>query len=91
MLDFFHACEYISKLAEALFGTTAEGKATAEGAAWARKMRDWLQHKPRGIYRVLYSAAALFARYDLSAKAEREYFTWWHSDATKRRGFQTAK
>jgi len=67
VLDFYHACEYISKLAAALFGETPEG------TAWARKMRGWLRDKRRGIYRVLYSAAALFARYELSAQAERDY------------------
>src|SRR5262249_4156398 len=34
----------------------------AGGAGWARKMRRWLREKPRGIYRVLHSAAAIRRR-----------------------------
>jgi hypothetical protein len=56
VLDYFHACEYISKLAEALFG---EGR---EAQAWAAKMRQWLKQKPKGIHRVLHSAAAVKKR-----------------------------
>lgn len=53
VLDYYHACEYITKLAVALFG---EGR---DALAWAAKMRRWLKHKPKGIHRVLHSAAAL--------------------------------
>lgn len=54
VVDYYHACEYISKLAEALFG--AAGR---EVHAWAAKMRKWLKNKPGGINRVLHSAAAV--------------------------------
>jgi hypothetical protein len=63
VLDYYHACEYISKLAEALFG---EGR---QAQAWAAKMRHWLKHKPRGIHRVLHSAAALRERRGLAGPA----------------------
>lgn len=53
VLDYYHACQYVSRLAETLFG---EGR---EAQAWAAKMRRWLKHKPLGIHRVLHSAAAL--------------------------------
>jgi hypothetical protein len=53
VLDYYHACQYITKLADALFG---EGR---DAQAWAAKMRRWLKDKPKGIHRVLYSAAAL--------------------------------
>lgn len=53
VVDYYHACEYISKLAEALFG------AGREAHAWAAKMRKWLKNKPGGINRVLHSAAAV--------------------------------
>jgi hypothetical protein len=53
VIDYYHACEYITKLSEALFSD--RGRAHA----WARKMRRWLKERPRGIYRVLHSAAAL--------------------------------
>jgi len=63
VLDYYHACQYITKLAEALFG---EGRAAQ---AWAAKMRRWLKQKPRGIHRVLHSAAALRRRRGLKGTA----------------------
>lgn len=60
VLDHYHACEYITTLAEALFG------AGREAQAWAAKMRRWLKEKPRGIHRVLHSAAALRHRRGLT-------------------------
>jgi len=71
VLDFYHASTYITKLAEALFG------GTRAGLAWAAKMRHWLRHKPGGIQRVLYSAAALRARYELTAAEEKAYDRAW--------------
>lgn len=53
VVDYYHACQYISKLAEALFG------AGREAHAWAAKMRKWLKNKSGGINRVLHSAAAV--------------------------------
>ena len=53
VVDFYHACEYIYKMSEALFSDPKRAK------AWARKMCRWLKTKPQGIYRVLHSAAAL--------------------------------
>ena len=55
IVDYYHAAQRITTLAEALFTTDREG------AAWARKMRKWLK-KPGGAARVLYSAAALKSR-----------------------------
>jgi len=63
VLDYYHACQYISDLGEALFG---EGR---EAHAWAAKMRHWLKHKPHGIHRVLHSAAALRERRGLVGQA----------------------
>jgi len=54
VLDYYHACEYISKVAEVLFRDGDE----RQRRAWAAKMRRWLKDKPGGIYRVLHSAAA---------------------------------
>ena len=65
VVDYFHVCGYISKLAQALFG---EGK---EASAWARKMRRWLKTKPNGAYRVLHSAAALKDLHGLSGAAKQ--------------------
>jgi hypothetical protein len=53
VIDYYHVCQYISKMAEALFVEARHAQ------AWARKMGRWLKEKPRGIYRVLHSAAAL--------------------------------
>ena len=52
-VDYYHACSYISKLAEAIFGPGREAH------SWAAKMRRWLKEKPGGIHRLLRSAGAL--------------------------------
>jgi hypothetical protein len=56
VVDFWHACQYIHRMAEELFGGTREGH------AWARKMCRWLKGKPHGAFRILHSAAALRKR-----------------------------
>lgn len=53
VVDYYHACQYISQLGEAIFG---RGRAAS---AWSAKMRRWLKEKPGGVYRVLRSAGAL--------------------------------
>jgi hypothetical protein len=53
VIDYYHACEYIYKMSEALFSDPKRAQ------AWARKMCRWLKTKPRGIHRVLHSAAAI--------------------------------
>ena len=53
VVDYYHACEYIYKMADALFSDPKRAQ------AWARKMCRWLKTKPRGINRVLHSAAAI--------------------------------
>ena len=68
VIDYSHACEYLTKLSEALF---ADARA---GADWAGKMRRWLKGKPRGIYRVLHSAAALRRRRIIASAAKREQY-----------------
>jgi hypothetical protein len=66
VIDYYHACEYIYQMSEALFSDTRR----AQG--WARKMCRWLKTKPRGIFRVLHSAAALrWRRIVLGAKREQ--------------------
>ena len=49
VVDYYHAAQYVSKLAEALFGDTAQAR------SWARQMRQRLQ-EPGGVKRVLQSA-----------------------------------
>jgi hypothetical protein len=56
IIDYYHASERISTLAEALFGNDEQGK-----RAWARRMRRSLL-KPSGPSRVLHSAATLRRR-----------------------------
>jgi hypothetical protein len=81
VIDYYHACEYITKLSEALF---AEARA---GASWARKMRRWLKEKPRGIYRVLHSAAALRRRRIIVSAAKREQYGAAYAYLRKRMRF----
>lgn len=51
--DYWHACQYVQKLAEALF---PEEKARQ---AWSGRMRHLLRDDAKGVQRVLRSAAAL--------------------------------
>jgi hypothetical protein len=67
VIDYYHASEYVYKLAEALF------RDVSRAHAWARKMCRWLKAKPRGIYRVLHSAAALRHRRILLGKRGERY------------------
>jgi hypothetical protein len=67
IIDYYHACEYITKLSEALFSDRRRAH------AWARKMRGWLKERPRGIYRVLHSAAALRHRRMMLGKRREQY------------------
>ena len=68
IVDFYHASEYVHDLSKALFG----GRERAS-QAWARKMCQWLKHKPGGVFRVLHSAAKLRHDGELSADAEEAY------------------
>jgi hypothetical protein len=78
VIDYYHASEYISKLADALFSDSREG------SRWARKMGRWLKRKPRGIYRVLHSAAALRRRRIIVSEAKREQYRTAYAYLRKR-------
>jgi hypothetical protein len=67
VIDYYHACEYIYKMADALFFDAQR----AQG--WARKMCRWLKSKPRGIYRVLHSAAAIRRRRIVVGEKRKRY------------------
>ena len=69
IVDFYHASEYVHKLAEVLFDD-----ARAQ-YAWARRMCHWLKHKPRAVYRLLHSAAKLRADVKLTAEEAETYRT----------------
>lgn len=68
VLDYYHACLYITKMAEALFG-----KDTQAATSWAAKMRRWLREKRHGIFRVLHSAAAHAARMEWLDEDKKKY------------------
>jgi hypothetical protein len=68
VIDYYHVCQYISKMAEALFVEARHAQ------AWARKMGRWLKEKPRGIYRVLHSAAALRNRRIIVGAAKQKQY-----------------
>ncbi len=53
IVDYYHACEYITRLGESIFGPGREA------FAWAAKQRRVLKEKPGGVFRVLRSAGAL--------------------------------
>jgi hypothetical protein len=50
IVDFWHACCYLTKLREGLFGETGAGW------KWFKRMRHWLRHRQHGITDVLRSA-----------------------------------
>ena len=50
IVDFWHACCYLTKMREALFGGSRAGR------KWFKRMRHWLRHRQRGISDVLRSA-----------------------------------
>jgi len=68
VLDYYHACLYLTKMAEALFG-----KETRDAASWAAKMRRWLRDKRHGIFRVLHSAAAHAAQMEWAKEDRKKY------------------
>jgi len=69
IIDYYHACEYIYKMSEALFRDAKRAQ------AWARKMCRWLKTKPRGIFRVLHSAAAIRRRRIVVGAKRKQYIS----------------
>lgn len=66
IVDYYHASQRLTTMAEALFGA---GQAAS---AWAARMRKLLK-KANGPFRVLHSAAALKARRWMSKAAAKEF------------------
>lgn len=64
IVDFYHACEYVQKLADTIFGP---GDETSK---WAKEMRHVLKAKPDGVSRMLKSASALRRRRGLCGEAK---------------------
>ena len=69
IVDFYHACEYIGKLAHVLFDDPRAAH------AWSRRMRHWLKHKPNAVFRILHSAAKHHSEWVFTAKEEEVYQT----------------
>jgi hypothetical protein len=91
VLDFYHVCSYIGKLADALFGPEAPA-----GARWFAKMRRWLRDRRQGAAQVVRSAMQLLDRRKIT-KAQRAAFwkayrylrrhrRWMDYDGYRRRG-----
>jgi hypothetical protein len=69
VLDFFHVCGYVGKVAEALFGR--ESKA---GAAWFARMRRWLRDRRGGVAHIVRSAMQHRMRRKMSKAAQAEFW-----------------
>jgi hypothetical protein len=67
IVDYYHACQYITKLGESIFGPGREA------FAWAAKQRRVLKEKPGGVFRVLRSAGALLPLRGLAGSAASYY------------------
>jgi len=67
ILDYWHVCGYVNKLAVALFGDGAKAH------KWFCRMRRWLRDRTQGITQVLRSASQHQAQCQLS-KAREETF-----------------
>lgn len=67
ILDYWHICGYVNKLAVALFGDGAKAE------KWFHRMRRWLRDRHRGITQVLRSASQYLSQRQLS-KARDEAF-----------------
>jgi len=67
IVDFYHACEYLAKLAQVLF------KNVRAAHAWLKRMRHWLKHEPHAVFRILHSAAKHRSQRLLSAAKQKVY------------------
>jgi hypothetical protein len=83
VVDFYHAAQRLTTMAEALFGSGREA------SAWAARMRKLLK-KPNGPFRVLHAAAAMKRR-RLSARAAKEFQKAYNYLRTRTRHLQYAE
>jgi hypothetical protein len=77
VIDFYHAAQYVTRLAEALFGDTKRGR------AWGRRMRKRLKESA-GVTRVLQSASYHHNQRELSAGREEAF--WEAHEYLRKRG-----
>jgi hypothetical protein len=69
VLDFYHVCCYIGKMADALFGPEPP-----EAARWFAKMRRWLREREQGAAQVLRSAMQLLDRRRMTKAQKAEFW-----------------
>ena len=69
VLDFYHVCCYIGKMADALFGPE-----TPAATQWFAKMRQWLRDRSQGAAHVLRSAMQLSDRRRMSKPQKAEFW-----------------
>ncbi len=69
VLDFYHVCGYIGKMADALFGPQ-----TAAAARWFARMRRWLRDRPQGAAHVLRSAMQHLERRPMTKVQKAEFW-----------------
>lgn len=67
VVDFYHASEYLAKLAAVLFDDPRAGH------AWQKRMRHWLKHESNAVFRILHSAAKYRSERRMTARRDEEY------------------
>jgi hypothetical protein len=69
VVDFYHVCSYLGKMADALFGPE-----TLAGAQWFANMRHWLRDRPQGAAQVLRSATQRLDRRKMTKAQQAEFW-----------------
>lgn len=67
IVDFYHACEYLTKLSQALFDDARAAH------AWSRRMRKRLKEEHNAVFRILHSAAKYRSECKLTKKEAELY------------------
>jgi len=91
VLDFYHVCGYLGKMAEALWGAD-----TPAGARWFAKMRRWLRDRRQGAAQIARSATQLLGRRKMTVAQQtafwkayrylRRHRRWMDYEGYRRRG-----
>ena len=81
VLDFYHVCSYVGKMADALFGPE-----TPAARQWFAKMRHWLRDRRQGAAQVLRSATQLLERRPMT-KAQKAEFWKAYNYVRRHRGW----
>jgi hypothetical protein len=69
VLDFYHVCSYLGKMADALFGPE-----TPAARGWFAKMRRWLRDRRQGAAQVLRSATQLLERRKMTKTQQADFW-----------------